>query len=266
MHLIMLCCAGRVYECLHRWREQTRIHQRMVRENTRSRILNLHRARMYDAFTKWAHIITFERKRKKKILNDQLYQEREVMESELHTAKQKVEGYQVRSKRAGRQSATKLAQKLYLDRLGHRFRQWHAAIRERDDKTEKIERVVARKFTRRMLKLAFARYKEKMKIVRREQFSGKRGEDYERVIKYRAMKRMFKGIRKFQQDYHIAKANLRKLVRNIDLKTKKSVFSLWYREIDVEVEELRVKEQSRRVQRLQQSVVSSGNLQSIAHD
>lgn len=38
------------------------------------------------------------------------------------------------------------------------------------------------------------------------------------------MRRMFRALKKFHREYHVAKANMRKLLVNRDLKTKKSFF------------------------------------------
>ena len=64
------------------------------------------------------------------------------------------------------------------------------------------------------------------------------------------MKRMFRAMKKFQGDYHIAKTNLRKRLLVMDLKTKKSFFLCWKNECDHECHVSRVEGQGSKVKKL----------------
>lgn len=45
MHMILLWTVGKIYKCFHKWKKYTQIARRVILENTKRRILNLHRIR-----------------------------------------------------------------------------------------------------------------------------------------------------------------------------------------------------------------------------
>ena len=128
MRLIMTCCVGRIYKCLHRWRELTRLHNDIVLANTSRRVANLHRTRLMDAFTKWVHVQAYESKYRKAILHERLYTERARMEAELDEATRTVAAYEARSRRRARHLASRLFTRLCTARMHHRFHQWHSML------------------------------------------------------------------------------------------------------------------------------------------
>lgn len=250
MHLIMFVVAGRLYKCFRKWRELARVHAQYVWENTRRRILNLHRTRLQDAFTKWHHIQTKEKKEKKRKANEHYFTERARMETELQASKLQVDDWEARSLARGKRLLTKAFYQMFLGRVQHRFHQWHAQIALKDFKLAITDQVLVTRRNRRLLRRYFLKYKNQIHKKRRDDNTLPKGEQYEDIIRYRALKRMFNGIKKFTQEYHMAKANLRKRLFVIDQRTKKSFFQLWKREVDVIVNEVRVETQNKKVRRL----------------
>ena len=74
MHMIILWTAGQIYKCFQKWKRYTQVATKVILENTKRRILNLHRLRQMDALTKWAHVIAYEKKMAKKAIADQIYE------------------------------------------------------------------------------------------------------------------------------------------------------------------------------------------------
>ena len=66
MHMILTLCAGKVYQLFHQWKKYTQVHTKVILENTKRRILTLHKTRMQDAMAKWTHVIAHNKKMKKR--------------------------------------------------------------------------------------------------------------------------------------------------------------------------------------------------------
>lgn len=98
----MFVVAGRMYKCFRKWREIARVHAACVMENTKSRILQLHRLRMKDAFTKWHHVLTKEKKEMKRKANEHYFVARARMEAELQESKLQVDDWEARSLSRGK--------------------------------------------------------------------------------------------------------------------------------------------------------------------
>lgn len=111
---------------------------------------------------------------------------------------------------------------------------WHQNLRDKDLRLDKLDFIAVTKRNRRIVKRYFKRYVEQVKKKRVDDNTGPRGDYYEEMLRYRAMKRMFKAMRKFQTEHHIAKANLRKRLKVMDLNTKKSFFLCWLQECKVQ--------------------------------
>ena len=266
MHMIMLWTVGKVYVCFHQWKKYAQVHTKLVMENTKRRILNLHRSRQLDALTKWAHVIAYDKKMKKKAINEQIFRERALMEDELNSTRVAIESYQLRCQNRGRRLAGKIINAWAMARVQYRFKMWHAILRARDYKLERLDFVAVTKRNRRIVRLYFYKFVKQCEMKRTDDNAAARGDCYAEMLRYRAMKRMFLAMKKFQKDYHMAKANLRKRLVIMDLKTKKSFFLCWKQECDRDCHGDRVEGQCNRVKKVQESVVRSGNLQSTTHE
>lgn len=175
------------------------------------------------------------------------------MEDDLEVTRLALENNQVKSHNRGRRLAEKIIKRLAMSRIEYRFKMWHENLKSKDCRIEKLDWIAVTKRNRRIVKLYFKKYVEQVQKKRVDDNQGPRGEYYENMLKYRAMKRMFKAMKKFQRDYHQAKSNLRKRLVVMDLKTKKSFFLCWKRECDINNKEYQVETQSVRVKRLQKT-------------
>ena len=94
-----------------------------------------------------------------------------------------------------------------------------------------LEKVIITKMQRRILKLAFKRYRDKTKLATWDINGVKKSEDYAFRIIYNSKKRMFRGIKKFAQNHRLAKINFKKVYINSDLRSKKCFFTIWKKQI-----------------------------------
>lgn len=178
MHLIMICCVGRIYKCLHHWREVTRLHNDIVIANTARRVAMLHKTRLMDAFTKWVHVQAFEKKFWKALLHERLYAERARMEAELEKATKACQIYENQCRRRARHMATILFMKHYLARLHFRFRRWSKNVNEREHKLNRIGYICVVKRDRRILKVAFNRALAQLRLKRKSDNGIGKGNTY----------------------------------------------------------------------------------------
>ena len=266
MHLILLVLGGRLYKSFEQWRELTRVHGRRVVEQARARILKLYRSRLQAAWTLWVHVLMRQKKNMRMAANEQWMRETIWMQNELQKAKLGIEDFEMRSLQQGKKVINKVLMKIFRYNIGYRFHRWHAAVKDHEHQLAVAERVLIVKVQRRTLKLAFRRYRGQVKRQRREDNGEMRSEDYEKIIRYKALKRMFRAIKKFSAEHHVAKINLKKLLIYTDLKTKKCLFQLWKQEVNIDVLQVRVSAQAKKVGGLQGALVLAGNLQSVAHD
>ena len=155
------------------------------------------------------------------------------MDEDLAVTRLAIEHGQVTSYNRGRRLAGKVINRLAMARVEYRFKLWHQNLKSKDNRLEKLDFLAVTKRNRRILKLYFKKYVEQAQKKRVDDNKEPRGAYYEDMLRYRAMKRMFKAMQKFQRDYHTAKANMRKRLVVMDLKTKKSFFLCWKAEIDI---------------------------------
>lgn len=79
----------------------------------------------------------------------------------------KVKATEARSLQKGQQNTKKIFMNLYNKNLRGRLHQWHMAVYERERKAGIIEKVIIKKWQRRILKLAFKHYRAKVKLARK---------------------------------------------------------------------------------------------------
>ena len=108
-----------------------------------------------------------------------------------------------------------------------RFDQWRTTLAVKDVAGDHLERTVIIKMQRRLLKLAFAQFVEKSKEVRADHNGVKKGNDYNQILRYKAMKRMFNAMKTYIINFRRAKVNFRRVYRNSDYRAKKSYFYVW---------------------------------------
>lgn len=154
------------------------------------------------------------------------------MENDLESTRVAIENYQLKSYNRGRRLAGQIIHKLAADRVYYRFRMWHENIKMQDHKLSVLDFIAVTKRNRRITRQYFNKYVSQIKKKRFDDNIEPRAEHLAEMLKYRALKRMFKGMLKFQTDYHIAKANLRKRLVVMDLRTKKSFFLCWKQQCD----------------------------------
>ena len=120
-----------------------------------------------------------------------------------------------------------MLKKLYKKYMKSRFDQWRTTLAVKDVAGDHLERTVIIKMQRRLLKLAFAQFVEKSEEVRADHNGVKKGNDYNQILRYKAMKRMFNAMKTYIINFRRAKVNFRRVYRNSDYRAKKSYFYVW---------------------------------------
>lgn len=80
------------------------------------------------------------------------------MEEELNSARVQLENYKVRCHNRGRRAAGDIIDRWAMARVEYRFKMWHAMLKARDYKLERLDFVAVTKRNRRITKLYFKKY------------------------------------------------------------------------------------------------------------
>mmetsp|Transcript_35546 Transcript_35546/g.54348 ORF Transcript_35546/g.54348 Transcript_35546/m.54348 type:complete len:97 (-) Transcript_35546:121-411(-) len=80
---------------------------------------------------------------------------------------------------------------------------------------------------RRILKMAFWKYKQQTRIATKDMNDLGKSKDYRAILIYRKKKRMFGGLKKFTYVHGTAKKFLKRVLINTDLRTKKLSMRAW---------------------------------------
>lgn len=116
---------------------------------------------------------------------------------------------------------------MYLRILKTRFDQWNYQTKILSKLVNSLEYVFITKMKRRMLRLAFKKYRLKVKASRIDSHNQTRGYFYHHVVSYKAVKRMFKAIKTFARNHKVAKTFLKRTMLQKDIRTKKEAFDNW---------------------------------------
>ena len=122
------------------------------------------------AFERWKELGRKQQRRKRQMVVDEIQDLNLQVEAEVAEVTAKVRTTEVRSIQKGHQNTKKIFLNLYHKNLRGRLQQWYHAVKEREGKSDIIEKTIIKKMQWRILKMAFAHYREKVKLVKRLTF------------------------------------------------------------------------------------------------
>lgn len=146
---------------------------------------------MRDAFDKLKTKGAAKTKKKKRMMTMEIEGENQQMDDEISKSKEVIKQSEVRSIKKGNAKIKKMLLKAYKNELKTRFEQWKVRINKVKKQNGTFNKVMIEKWSQRLYREAFDKFKQKTDKILRDQRVEKKTEDRVATFKKRRINKFF---------------------------------------------------------------------------